>query len=295
MLTILANKYKIETIDSLMQTINTACEDIRGGSKVDASKAASLYALAAGILRRAFGSKQVAPLLGLLREAPRYGQALGRRLEIVFAPQRYLTKENYATVKPLWMQRVYMEVVQPLLESAIGAKPETADPLVKTNFGVAVLLAIKHMPYAIYEDDADKILRVAISIAQNIRAGPDKQAALAVLKDIFAESPEKGQPHIRSVINICTGTISPDAAAAAAAAPEWLPADYAPPEDAETKSACGKLALELLGGLPELFETRHLLAYAPMLQKKLMFACGLGVRDLRKTARLARAAWAELK
>ncbi|KAF7551629.1 hypothetical protein G7Z17_g4862 [Cylindrodendrum hubeiense] len=301
-LTILANKHKIETLPGLIATLEQlATGVIRAPSDNDdqnyrLEQIKSTYALAAGMTRRYMG-KEARGLVQLFKEAPKdpkTGHHFGRQLEMIVASQQPLTKENYAIVKPLWMQKVYFELVSPMLQVAIGADPEVQDQLTKTNFGIGVLLMVKHMNFPIYEADADKILRISIAVAQNIGVGPDAKAALDVLKNILVEAPEKGKDHIRSIIKICTSVFSNKSASTQK--PEWLPDGYVPAiSDPETQAGCGKLALEITGGLPQMFESQHLLPHASQVERELTLACGHRVRDLRRTARLARAAWTELK
>lgn len=303
-LTILGNKYNIETLDSLITPLERQTSNLLGqegaSNEDDASRLEQLtaiYAIAAGMLRR-YSGKQAKPLLQLLKEAPKdpkIGHHLGRRLEMITAPQKPLAKENYAIVKPLWMQKVYFELVNPMLQAALGTNSDIQDPLIKTNFSIGVLLMVKHMTYAIYEADADKILRIAIGIAQNIGAGPDVQAALDVLKNILVEASEKGQDQLRSIIKICIATFS-NKATSTHKRPDWLPEDYASgANDLENQAGCGKMALEIIGGLPKMFESQYLVPHAPQVQRELTIACGHQVRDLRRTARLARQAWADLR
>lgn len=297
-MTVLANKYKIETLDNLMSTLG---QDQKQEESTSATKnvsssleqSTSIFSVAAGMLRR-YSGKQAQGLLEILREAPKdpiSGHLLARRLEIVVAPQRFLTKENFAIVKPLWMQKVYIELAKPLLNAASDAH----DPLIKINLNTGVLLLVKHMNFSIYEEDADKILLVSMSIAQNLGTGPETRAALEVLRSILAEAPEKAQDHIRSLITICINSFS-SRNHPAATRPAWLPAEYsAAAPDAEAEARCGKLALEIMGGLPKIFEARHLVPHVPQLDRELTLACGHRVRDLRRAARTARAAWVELK
>ncbi|KPM45998.1 hypothetical protein AK830_g519 [Neonectria ditissima] len=301
-LTTLANKYKIETLQGLISTVEKiATRLVRTSSDGDdqshrLEQLKSTYALAAGMMRRYIG-KEAKGLLQLFKEAPKdvqIGQQFSRQLEMIVAPQQPLTKENFATVKPLWMQKVYFELVSPILQVAVGADPEVTDQLIKTNFSIGVLLMVKHMSFPIYEADADKILRISISVAQNIGVGADSKAALDVLKNILVEAPEKGKDHLRSIIKICTNVFSNEPTSTRK--PEWLPEDYVPTtSDPEIQAGCGKLALEITGGLPRIFESQHLLPHASQVERQLTLACGHRVRDLRKTARIARAAWAGLK
>ncbi|KAF7564082.1 hypothetical protein G7046_g78 [Stylonectria norvegica] len=297
LLTILANKYNIETLETMLTTIleKTASllkhdsSDDQGSYRLE--RLTSIYALAAGMLRR-YSGKLAKGLLQLLRDAPKdtkLGHHLGRRLEMIVAPQPALTKENYAIVKPLWMQKVYFELASPMLQIAIGADAEIQDAQTKASFSIGVLLMVKHMNFPIYEADADKILRIAIAIAQSTGTGPDAKAALDVLRKTLVEAPEKGQDHLRSITDICITAFSNKPAPSSAA---WLPQE---PSDPEAQAGCGKLGLEIIGGLPRMFESRYLVPLAAQVERELTIACGHRVRDLRRTARLARAAWTELK
>ncbi|KJZ73055.1 hypothetical protein HIM_07627 [Hirsutella minnesotensis 3608] len=306
-LAILANKYELEKQDELMSFVK---DKLEGALRLAASgpdagernrgfeQALSIFTLAGGLLRRCTG-KQTRELLHVLRQAPSdldAGHRLGHGLEVITAPQAFVTDTTGAVQKPLWMQKVYVELVKPLIESAVASSPEDRGPLVKMNMGVAALLMIKHMQFPIYEPDTGAIMRIAISTAQNLGAGSDANAALEVIKNILVEAPEAIQDHVASLIKLCTILFASASAATAPQRPEWVPKDYASAaEDAEARSSCGRLALEIAGGLPRVFESRHLLAYAPQMQRSLAAACGHQVRDVRKIARLARAAWAELK
>lgn len=302
----LANKYTLEGLADLMTTLEqhlqSALKQASTGSSPEgrdngSEQALTIFTFAGGLLRRCTG-KQTQGLRQLLREAPNdrtAGYRLAQGLETIVAPQTYLTKGSGAVEKPLWMQKVYIDIVKPMIGSAIGASPDVQDPLIKANFSIGVLQMVKHMRFSIYEDDSDKIVRIAISVAQNMGTGPDAKAAVEALKNILVEAPEQAQDHIRSIITVCIGLFS-SRAAAIQARPEWLPRDPASSTyDPEIEAGCGKLALEIVGGLPRMFESRYLLAYAPQVQRELCTACGHRVRDVRRTARLARAAWSDVK
>ncbi|GAB0134336.1 hypothetical protein EsDP_00002713 [Epichloe bromicola] len=305
-LAVLANKHSIETIDPIMadleKNLSVAVKQAKESS-IDEMLAhtlepsLSIFALMGGLLRRYSGAK-VHPLLQLLQTAPndsRSGYRLARGLEIIVAPQGCLTKDSFAVVRLLWLQKIYVALVQPLLSAALGNDASVTDPLIKTNFSIAALLIVKHMSFPIYEADADKILRIAIGILQNLGTGPDGLAALQVIKDILVEASDKAQDHIRSLVKICTGIFTNNKSSSRAR-PEWLPADYGTVTSGpEVQAGCGKLALEIVGGLPRMFEPRHLLAFEPQVQRDLSTACGHRLRELRNTARLARAAWADVK
>ncbi|KAG4282908.1 hypothetical protein FPRO06_09581 [Fusarium proliferatum] len=287
-LTILANKFKIETVPSLITALEQRSSSLlpASTSENDASRLeqiTSIYALVAGMVRR-YSGKEAKTLLDVVKESPKdpkLGTELARRLEMIVAPQQPLTKECYAIIKPLWTQKVYFQLVSPMLQAATGKEAEVQDQHVKANYSTAVLLMVKHMNFPIYEADADSILRISIAVAQNSGIGPETKAALDVIKNTLAEAPEKGKGHIRSIIKICSSVFSHKPSSASA--------------DVETEGACGKLALEIVGSLPQTYDSQHLIPHAPQVQRQLTLVCGHRVREVRKTARLARAAWADLK
>ncbi|KAK5988962.1 DNA repair/transcription mms19-like protein [Cladobotryum mycophilum] len=303
-LTILANKYKIETSVPLMTVLNQqlakSLESARASSDTQQlsrhlEQISSVYAITSGFLRR-YSGKQAEGLLQTLREAPNdtaIGHHLARRLEMIVAPQPVLTKENFATVRPLWMQRAYMELVKPMIPNAVGA--ENQDPLVKTNFSIGVLLMVKHLPFSVYEEDSNQILRIAISVAQSLGIGSETLAALGVVKSILADSADTAKDHLRSLVNICISCVS-RRNSSKVQKPDWMPKDYLPTiAHPDVEAGCGRLSLEIIAALPSMFESRHVLSFSPLVRKELALACGHPVRELRRIARTGRAAWEEEK
>lgn len=301
MVTILSNKYKIETAEPLMRLIEAQANSLSQRSQNTPGTIANLdamSAIAAGMLRRNSG-KPAQPLLSLLKgslqktdaavsasDAP---GAAARRLEALITPRDILTKENFAVVRPLWTQKAYFDVVKPLLAAATAIKgPDQGDG--GANLSVAVLLMVRHMAFTIYEDDAENILRIAISVAQKgmtsdraiAATASDVRAALQVLKDILVADKEKGKTHLKSIVTICVDIFSSSSSASSSA---MIRPDL----------HCIKLALGVAGGLPNMFEEQHLLPYRPRVERELALACGNPARELRKAARLAREAWERVK
>ncbi|KAL6871905.1 Dos2-interacting transcription regulator of RNA-Pol-II domain-containing protein [Trichoderma novae-zelandiae] len=306
-LTILANKYKIEGISYLVTRLegrlDTALQNAQNSSDSNEAsryleQASSIYAIVSGLIRRP-GGTQARGLIQRLRDAPRNettGHLLARRLEMLVAPQKSLTKESFAIVKPLWTQKIYFELVKPMLATATTQDAQAGSQLVKTNYRVAVLAMVKHMPFSIWEDDSAEILRAAISLSQNLGPGPDTLPALEILKRVLAEAPDKAQEYVKSLIGISLPCFS-EKAAAQLTRPEWLPTDYVPAKKThpDVGAECGRLALEVVGALPRLFEARYVVPFVPQVRRELSLACGHAVRDLRRLARMARAAWTEIK
>ncbi|ATY62031.1 HEAT repeat containing [Cordyceps militaris] len=296
-LSILANKYTLETAEPVLDAINTQLANaLLNSDYASIDKAVPVLAIAAGLLRR-YNGKQTQRLVELLRDSPKnkaIGYHIARRIELIAAPQSFLSKDAYAVVKPLWIQKLYVQMAQPMLQCALSTSKFPYDNMAKTSFGLGVLMLVKHMPYSIYEDDVEKLLRVAISVAQTVGLGTDTLASLDVLKTTLTEAPEKSQDHIRSIIGICTSTFAVDQDAKPK--PDWVPEDIAAASrDPETLARCSKAGLQILGGLPRLVESRYLLSYVPQVERYLAAACGHGVRDVRASARTARVAWAEVK
>ncbi|KAL7947306.1 Dos2-interacting transcription regulator of RNA-Pol-II domain-containing protein [Trichoderma barbatum] len=305
-LTILANKYKVESLGYLITKLEgrleAALKNAQNSSDSDDAsryleQVSSIYAIVSGLIRRPSGT-QARALIQRLRDAPgneTTGHLLARRLEMVVAPQKFLAKDSFAVVKPLWTQRVYFELVKPMLETATSQDAEAGSQLVKTNYRIGVLAMVKHMPFSIWEDDCVEILRVSMALSQNLGPSPDTLPALEVLKKILAESPDKAQEYAKSLINISLPCFSLKAASQLTR-PDWLPSGYVPAKmRPDVKAECGKLALEVVGALPRLFESRHVVPFVPQVRKELSLACGHPVRDLRRLARMARAAWTEIK
>lgn len=257
----------------------------------------SIYAIVSGLIRRP-GGTQARALIHRLRDVPgneTTGHLLARRLEMIVAPQKFLAKENFAIVKPLWTQKIYFELVKPMLDIATSQEAEAGSQLVKTNYRIGVLSMVKHMPFSIWEDDCVEILRVSMALSQSLGPGPDTLPALEILKKVLAESPDKAQEYAKSLINISLPCFSLKAAAQLTR-PDWLPSGYVPAKmRPEVEAECGKLALEVVGALPRLFESRHVVPFVPQVRRELSLACGHPVRDLRRLARMARAAWTEIK
>lgn len=302
-LAVLANKCNIESSDTMMTSIEECLASSLQATECNAVQslyqATVILAIASGLFRR-LGSKQADTLLSLLREVPKQpviGHQLAHRLEMIVAPQVSLTKSKYAIVKPLWMQRTYTALVSPMLQAATGPDAAAQDPWERNNFSVAVMSMVKHMDFPVYETDADLILRISISSAQNIGRGLDMRAALQVMKTIMSQAPETAKDHLRSITRICVDSFAVRSGASPPqASSEPLLADSAvDADDAEVQMACAKLALEIAGGLPRMYESRYVVPLASQMQRELTTACGHTMRDVRRSARLARMAWADVR
>ncbi|KAH6604323.1 hypothetical protein Trco_007769 [Trichoderma cornu-damae] len=306
-LTILANKYKIESLGYLMARLegrlDTALENVQNPLNSDGlsrslEQVSSIYAIVSGLIRRP-GGAQARSLIQRLRDAPENataGHLLARRLEMLVAPQKFLSKDSFAIANPLWTQKIYFELVKPMLEMATSQDAEARSHILRTHFRIGVLSMVKHMPFSIWEDDCAEILRAAMASQQNLGPGPDALPALEILKIILRESPDKAQGHIKSLIDVSLPCFS-SKAALERKRPNWLPPYYAcPPKmQPDTEVDCGRLALEVVGALPRLFDAKYVVPFVPKVRRELSLACGHPVRDVRRLARAAHVAWTEIQ
>ncbi|KAJ0377374.1 hypothetical protein COL26b_004325 [Colletotrichum chrysophilum] len=322
-LTILANKYPVEKLSEIVAMIEQQMKFVVGDGSLSeesenetgfleheakripgetpaqarANLARPVYAITAGVLRRYTGNafKQVLSAIQLGPANKETGHILARNFEIIFSPYGCLAKEYYGQAKPLWLQRAYFELIKPMLAKAWPAGSNSSeDMLVAANYSIAVLAAVKHLPFNIYEDDTEDLVRLVLCAVRYLPSGGDVQAGLKVLEEIAQRSPERIKPFLKSIIEACIsiytrgGSQSEDSA--------WMPAGYMPFDHSDISQAqCRYLVVRLLGLLPPQFEDRHLLDSAAHVRRVLSQSSGDRVREVRKAALVARAAWAEVK
>ncbi|PHH81304.1 hypothetical protein CDD82_1048 [Ophiocordyceps australis] len=285
-LAVLANKYKLEAHVELMATIEESLQSAFNlvtsefspeDGDIGLRQASIIFTLAGSLLRRRTGP-EIKGLVKLMREAPCHakgGYDLARALEATVTLEKSITNSAGFIQSPLWMQKLYVDLVKPMISKA----SETKDSIIRNNYGVAILHVVKHMNFPIYEDDISSIVRNAIAVCQTASSADDALAALELLRTTMMEMPEAEQDHLHSIVNICIAMFSQEQHKG----------------DARVLSKCGKLALEIVGHLPRVFESSKLLALSPLVQRGLAAACGHGVRQVRSTARVARAAWVDVK
>ena len=217
------------------------------------------------------------------------GEILAKSMGILFRPNSLLSPENHAILKRFYRQWAYFSIAKPLLALA---QPAAADSHAASRYRIAIISMVANCPLTIYQDDLDSLIRLLItsltgSSNSNSFIGKDivltqALAALQILTEILGNSPDALKAHLREIINgasmiytKCCGNVG-DAKLAA------------------TRTRCRKLALKVLGMIPPRFEERHILAYAPPIQRMLAVACGDAVRKVREVARQARASWAKV-
>lgn len=109
------------------------------------------------------------------------------------------TPPAHTLEKRLYKQRTYHQCVRPALESAYPLQPESVDSVISA---VYVLHTVKHLTLAQYEQDADKIMRVAL-IAMQKAEFADIDAAFTIILHVMTENPRLIKDHIASIVATC--------------------------------------------------------------------------------------------
>jgi DNA repair/transcription protein MET18/MMS19 len=292
-----------ESLPKAEEAHSLAVEDafdaaVKAPSSSESKLIGAIFATVAGIIRQCKG-RELAKLTTKIREGLQHqivGHIFARSIEIIFGPYPSLTKEYHAQIKPLWRQKAYFEIIKPML---LEAWPKTAsDPqqtLAVANHSIAVLSAVKHLAYQIYEDDTEDLVRLILCSLQYLPVGQDAEAGLKILKEITNEAPHRIKPFLKSVVDTCMAILS-GISVSKEAETRWLPTGYSRPGHLqELDASCRSLAIELLGQLPKKYEAGEILGSAPRVRRILAQTSGDRVREVRKMALMARATWIDVK
>ena len=196
-------------------------------------------------------------------------------------------RRDHAVKKRLWKQWLYIQLVRPIIASAYPVDQNASNG---HNYAVAAMSILQHLPFHIYEDDADNVIRIAIPQLTRPAANTDVEAALKILHNILEHKPEILEQRINAVINGSIELLSAAENGKKVDMPRKVPElSYVvnPP-------AYRRLALGLVSRLPLKFEERHLLPHARKLQRDLALASGDMVREVRQAALKARVNWAKI-
>lgn len=115
---------------------------------------------------------------------------LGRFLEPTFTPA-------FIVSKPLQGQRAYYYCVQPVLSNAYPLSAETEDAVC---LAIYVLHAVKRLDVDHYEQDADKIFRIALTAMKKAKYVEDIDAAATIVHHIISNCTALAKPHWNTVL-----------------------------------------------------------------------------------------------
>ena len=290
---ILANKYTRQDeswpplVELACGNMKTALADLSGSESTTQFRTLQIgLSFAAGALPNY--DKHLQKLVHMLIEVPSHptlGLYAAREFGTLVVRKAELTPENHAVSKRLWKQWTYTQLVKPMLEKAF--------PFDRTlpeghNYAVAVMSILKHLPFEIYEDDGDSVVRIAIPALTSLGVGPDVEASLKILLQVLENKPEVLKQRINAIVKSALELYEK----AKDGAKEEQGGSVAGLVTRVNPPAYRKLALELIARLPLKFEERHLLSYVAKLQRLLSLACGDSVREVRQAALKARVNWA---
>lgn len=115
---------------------------------------------------------------------------LGRYLDPTFAPAFIISK-------PLQSQRAYYHCVQPILSNAYPLSAETEDAVC---LAIYVLHAVKRLNVDQYEQDADKIFRIALIAMKKAAFVEDIDAAVTIVHHIIYNRAGLAKPHWNTIL-----------------------------------------------------------------------------------------------
>lgn len=115
---------------------------------------------------------------------------LGRALDTDFTPAFIISK-------PLQSQRAYYHCVHPILPNAYPLSAETEDAVC---LAIYVLHAVKRLNVDQYEQDADKIFRIALTAMKKATFVEDIDAAATIVHHIIYNRTILAKPHWNTVL-----------------------------------------------------------------------------------------------
>jgi DNA repair/transcription protein MET18/MMS19 len=291
---VLANKYKGGPItrDPERQTFKHVLEfwksqlehNITQGEMnivVESCNSAAMSVLAGAIARQDRDVLSLAPLLyNIIESDSSTSQTMARSMEILVQDKPFLTGETHAVIRPMYRQWAYANIVQPMYKQALPVNKAVPQA---ENYSIAILAILQHCPFSVYEADVEPLVRLLITCLLKMQTVGDIQAALQVLLEVLRNEPLTVRDHLKVVVTGVTrvhrlSLTKPDLASASPS----------------SSASCRKLVLGLLAELPDRFEERFLLPFAPQLNRTLATASGDPVREVRRAALLAREKWAKV-
>lgn len=212
------------------------------------------------------------------------GEIVAKSMGTIVQQNNLLVPENHAVVRRFYKQWAYSHLARPLYDDALpGAKDaHTAD-----RYRVAILSVVRNCPFNVYQDDLEPLVRLLVTALTADRSVLSEEAsrtqviaALEILVEILSNEPDALKGHLREVIGGTTRV--------------YQECSQRNAGGVSSRTACRKLALQVLGAIPTRFEERYTLPYSPPTQRMLAVACGDAVRKVREVARTARANWAKV-
>jgi DNA repair/transcription protein MET18/MMS19 len=322
-LEILANKYKIEgstnanfvpKYDLISMAAGQLTTSAVGGDSLEDEAASTtgqgitdpIIAITAGILPRYAGGKTSLLLKSIIDAVGngRIGLSIARGLGHIFqspltrtqAAQTFrpylqshpLRKEFFAVIKPLWQQRAYVELIKPMISSAWPQdSANSGQTAVSARYAVAILNAVCHLDPQIWSEDVDTIIRLVLRALGHPPLGNEAESGMKILIKTTVYNSEPLMPHLRSIVKSCISIYEQENRALTGTAVS------SGGHGANTNKhvISQSLSIDLLGRLAVSIPRQQLSQFVPTVDRILYRACGNGIREIRKSAMVARANW----
>lgn len=247
-----------------------------------------LAVLAGAIARRDKGIGNLATLISALPASVGHaGDSMARCLEDLVSCKERLEPENHAVIKPLYQQWVYVHFGGSKLQSSFPITQSKTEGVVQA---ITVVRLLKHMDFRVYEQDLDKVVRIAIAGVSSFHNSGDIEAALDVLREILKRSPETMKEQIKAVMSGAIKVLKCDPKQLPSAGSE-IPARFL---REGSPARCRDVVLLLLKDLAQSFDEGLLGQYSASMSRVLGDACGDPVREVRQSALAARRSWARI-
>ncbi|KAI1776726.1 Dos2-interacting transcription regulator of RNA-Pol-II-domain-containing protein [Hypoxylon cercidicola] len=303
--TILSNKLRVENkdntkeklriqeslVDALTKVLDTSSESILDAPLVIRIFRSILHFLAGDVARfQSIPSNHNLLLKEVCEKAPSapiIGRELAKSFEVLVSPKECLAKENHAIRKRLGAEWLYYKAVQPYLKDCFPSSD--VDERVAVNRAVAVFAVLKHLKHEQYASDVGQIVRICIRSLSTFETGVEMDSCLSVLLEILEKEPDALREHLSGLISgmIAVYETARKTPKATGSTEDPMPVRAKGRE----RILCRKSALEFFQKLPKSYEAHHLVPYRQQLLRPLSAACGDSVREIRRTALMARKAW----
>jgi DNA repair/transcription protein MET18/MMS19 len=227
------------------------------------------------------------------------GDAVAEEMGRLIGEEEVLQSEGHAVIKPLYRQWVYAHVVKPMYEHAFPIKSDASEAVTTAaeRHTAAILLMLKHCPFAVYEPDTDRLVSMILVVLKTMHEGEFTRLALGLLHEIMRNDHKALRYHIRAIIDALTEVykahLGPPKATAGTENKELehIAASKKDKRPLSKAAACRREALEMLGDMAELFEDRYIMPFRGTMNQFLNSCCGDPVRELRWIAHQSRDKW----
>lgn len=223
-----------------------------------------------------------------VKGGPHRGKLMARFLSnIVTEP----SNPGYLIRNPIHRQRTYNRCVHPVLKDAYPLQPEGSDSV---TYAVYVLHAVKQLTLDQYEEDVDKVIRIALAAMQKAVHIHDVDAACSIILHILKREPSLLQDHVSSIVaaskyvylNAAQKVVATSIPADTATDP-WKPV-YA---NEDGRFIVRKKTIRLLKALPQQIDERFVRPEANVVLAFLLEVLADKAREVRQLAQPARNAW----